>query len=175
MKPFGKILEETTIESSADYKETIEKLMLQRGPCNTKKSFGVQQYFDCTPKGEIRFTYATGKFGYTMYDVEGRVEEQDGKTIIKIYTLQRQSKILKRYGSIILAILLIAIEALYIIKFKESLLKQDGIWTALIMLPIGVIMSFRAIKYADKTKEYRIGVLKNEIVKRVEAIKRWED
>ena len=175
MKPFGKILEEITIESSVGYKETIDKLVAQRGPCQTPKKFGVQVHFDCTSKGEIRFLDPAGEYGGAMYDVEGRVEEQDGKTIVKIYSIQRFSRKFRRYSSIIAGIAMIAIEVFCVIMYKESVLQKEGLWLVFALAPITTILTFRSYNRVEKNRDYRINFLKNEIIKRVENIKRWDD
>ena len=135
MKPFGKIVEEITVESSVGFEETIAKLREQQGPCSDENSFGVRMWFSCTKKGVIRFTNSCGEYGYSIYFVEGRVVEQNGKTFVKIYSMKNNVEKIYRLITIILGIALIIFVTVQAIKEKSLLrnafndfLPQSIIW-----------------------------------------------
>lgn len=173
MKPLGKILDETTIESSVGVAETIEKLREQQGPCSDEDSFGIRKYFSCTKKGVIRFTDSSGNYGSDLYFVEGRVLEQDGKTVVKIYSLKsRTEKFDFWYKTIVSALFTIAIVVNAIITkqlFTEATAFLLATWFLLIATAVSGMLR------REKNKEFDIEVMKNEIIERVEAIKRWDE
>ncbi len=173
MKPMGKILEETTIESSVGVAETIEKLRQQQGPCSDEDSLGYRKWFYCSKKGAIRFTNGSGDYGNDLYFVEGRVLEQDGKTLVKIYSLKSRMEFFDRWFTIILGIIFIIAIAIIAIITKQIFTKET-----LILLAVYAFSAFFTaynMRHRKKNKDFDIKVMKNEIIERVEAIKRWDD
>lgn len=173
MRPFGKILEETTVESSVGFDETIAKLRLQQGPCSDEDSIGVRKWFSCTKKGVVRFTISSGDYGYGIYSVEGRVVEQNGKTLVKIYCLKSRYQKWDRIASIITGILLIVFITIQAIK--EHVIFQKETLVLLLVWIFSVASTIYNTKRLEKNKNFDFEVFKNEIIERVEAIKRWDD
>ena len=173
MKPFGKILEEVTVESSVGFEETIAKLREQQGPCSDENSFGVRMWFSCTKKGVIRFTNSRGEYGYSIYFIEGRVVEQNGKTFVKIYSMKNNVEKFHRLITIILGIALIIFVTVQAIKEKSLFTIETGGLLALWIFSIA--SGIHTTRLAKKNKEFNFEVYKNEIIERVEAIKRWDE
>ncbi len=173
MKPFGKILEEVTIESAVGFDETIAKLREQQGPCSDENSFGVRMWFSCTKKGAIRFTNSRGEYGYSIYFVEGRVVEQNGKTVVKIYFMENNVERIHRLIAVILGIALIIFGTIQAIKEKSLFTIETGGLLALWIFSIA--NAIHTTRLAKKNKEFNFEVCKKEIIERVEAIKRWND
>ena len=173
MKPIGKILEEITIESSVGYNETIEKLRLQQGPCSDENSFGVRVWFSCSKKGVIHFTNSSGKYGYSIYSVEGRVIEQNGKTYVKIYSTKNRFEKFDRWLSVILGVLLVLFAVAQTLLDQTIFQIENVLLLALWIFSIAT--TIHNTRHSEKNKEFDLDVYKNEIIERVEAIKRWDD
>lgn len=173
MKPFGKILEEVTVESSVSLDETIAKLREQQGPCSDENSFGVRKWFSCTKKGVIRFTNSSGEYGYSLYFVEGRVVKQNEKTLVKIYSMKSRVEKVDRWISIILGIAFIIFGTIQAIKEQSLFTIETG--GLLLLWIFSIATTVHNTRHSEKNKEFDLEVMKNEVIERVEAIKRWDE
>ena len=173
MKPSGKILEEITVKSCADFSETIAKLQAQQGPCSDPDSYGNRKWFTCSKKGVIRFTNAARDYGGSIYFVEGRVEEQDGETVVKIYSLKSNFEKYHRWFEIILNVVVICAMTVISIKMRTPFTTQNGV--LLVLWALSTAITIHNTRQSEKHKDYNLNVMKNEIIERVEAIKRWDE
>ncbi len=173
MKPSGKILEEITIESSVGLAETIEKLRLQQGPCSDEDSLGCRWWFECSKKGKFHFTNGSGKYANIPYYAEGYVFEQDGKTLVKIYLLRSGFAFFDRWFAVIYSALFITFICIYSLITKQ-LISKENIFV-LVFYGLLTITTAQNTKRRQNNKDFDLGVMKNEIIERVEAIKRWDD
>jgi hypothetical protein len=173
VRPFGKILEEITIESSVGVEETIAKLREQQGPCSDEDSMGIRKWFSCSKKGVMRFTTSSGDYGYGVYSVEGRVIEQNGKTLVKIYCLKSRYQKLDRTISVISVVLFIVFAIVRAILDQTIL--QDETLLLLFLWIFSVSITIHNTRRMENNKEKDLEIFKNEIIERVEAIKRWDD
>ena len=148
MKPFGKILEETTIESPLSVNDTLEKLREQQGEFFCQSMPKTPFLLRCDKNGIIKMgkSYHSHLKAhlYRFYYVRAEVLEQDGKTIVKIYSVKNTLNFILGYAFIILTML-------YCIIFIAHLLrrKATGEWvyhrhiTDSIFCIIGLIISFK--------------------------------
>ncbi len=170
------IIDEVTIEVDGSYSETINKLRLQTGVCYVTDSNNTELLFKCSKKGEMSIENNVGKknlLNGRAYYVIGKVLVENDKTIVKVYSIYSRFDLLSRFFAV--AVYLITSLLYFIIKLKSgNPISDKNIFFAL------ALGAFIAVISLSSTKEIHnntsdLEIMKNEIIKRVEAIKRWED
>lgn len=173
---FTKVEFEKKLYSEESVKDTIWKLSQQNGFCRETDSNSEALEFFCTEKGYIWVDEpapSRGRWQSRIYSVRGQVEEENGKTVVNIYSVYNKSEKPFRYIAIAIYLLIILIYIALAVIFKIPLTVKDF----LTMLLAGFFVFWLAFSTSkekgSKTKD--IDIMVNEIVKRVEAIKRWND
>lgn len=173
---FTEIIDETVIELDVDFEDTVERLIDQEGICRTTDSQDIPFIFDCDGKGRFSVFNAVGyrsDFAQRIYSVEGEVKSEDGKTKVYIYTLYDRSARWSRYFGAVLYLLFMVAYILFICFRTEPLQLFDFIFIAVYSLFIARIFFHTNKEKLNKTND--IEIMKSEIIRRVEAIKRWDD
>lgn len=174
VKPFGKIIEEITIESSVGFDETIAKLREQQGEFFCESMPQTPFLLTCNNNGIIKMGKSYHShlkaYLYRFYYVRAEVLEQDGKTIVKIYSVKNTLNFILGYAFIILTIL-------YCIIFIAHLLrrKATGEWvnhrhiTHSIFCIIGLIISFKNLEHSYKKSI--VYIMRNNLIERIQKMK----
>ncbi|HIZ17407.1 MAG TPA: hypothetical protein H9675_07590 [Firmicutes bacterium] len=187
MKSIDKIIDELTMEVDESYQETINKLRQQNGKCAVTDSNQRNLMFYCTKKGKMGII-ETDYFGHRRfyidhlwlselrsrtYYVTGKVLTENGKTVVKIYSFYSRAFLSNRIFGILLNVVFIVF--LFAILFLSG--NPITVKDILIIIALGLIFSVFdfAIFKELKNKETDLEIMKNEIIKRVNAIKRWDD
>lgn len=173
---FAKILDKTVIESSENLQVTIDRLRMQQGPCRDLDNRDFLLDFICTKKGKIHIDDAGSRHlnNYSrIYSVRGEVFSEDGKAKVAIYTVYNRLAALYRASTIIDLVLILAVSILGVCLTDLPLIATIG---GPLLLGGVVIVSFlmRAAK-EHQQRDSDTEIMKNEIIRRVEAIKRWDD
>ena len=181
---FKDVLEETVLEVNESKEETIEKLRLQMGFCSSQDSDDDHLYFWCTKKGKLGFFTQPNRnsrpnayfYYYNMdsriYSVRGKVLSENGKTVVKLYSVY------SRLNSVIRAIdiitTLLALIVFFVIKGATGqeipmgdLLKLGG---ALFLAGVGTFV----LTSEKRNKKSDLDIMKQEVINRVEAINHWD-
>jgi len=170
---FTEVLDETVIEVNEPKEELIKKLRAQRGSCRERDSDRNELGFFCNKKGEIMVQNSNnGKPDARTFYITGKVCEQDGKTVVKFYSVRSRSTPL---FIIVLAIWGILIGAYYAAKI---IMEYDFVPSDfyLIAPPILFFFVFLApLKKARKYKDADLEIMKQIVINRIEAAKRWDD
>ena len=168
---FNEILDETTIQVNDSYQDTINKLRLQNGLCR-KTNFDEEKLrFKCSKKGKIIVDNNSllSYIGGYKYYAAGEVLVEDGKTVVKVYSINA------RYRVIFHSLIAVLLTLLFIASFSLFILNRS----ILRLLKTLCVFIFAAVDIWGVISEVRrIGVnldlMKDEIIKRVEAINHWE-
>lgn len=181
---FKDVLEEITLEVNENKEETIAKLRLQMGFCSSQDSDDDQLFFWCTKKGKLGFfTQPTREssplpyfYYYNMdsriYSVRGKVLSENGKTVVKLYSVYNRLNSALRLIDLVTTFLVLAL--VFVIKgFTRvesppgDLLKLVG---ALILAGVStfIFTSEKRNKYSD------LELMKQEVINRVKAVDRWD-
>lgn len=174
---FVDVLEESAVESQVSVKETIERLRTMRGGCRHQDTDGFGLVFDCDRKGRIRVGDPIDRGRYRNYDrsyyVVGEVVSENEKTVVKMYGVrQRGTKFWAWVELLMYAVFVIGyitVKLLYDIPFAL----QDG----LVILFLGGIsgMVFYRLHREVKNLDADFGIMKQEIINRVDAVNRWDE
>lgn len=167
------ILDETIIEINETCEETVSRLMAQQGLCRTEDSQAIPLWFYCDKKGRISISNNARYTPNRIYSVKGKVITEDGTTKVKIQTLHNRSTVIMRIIDIISDFLVLGIYVLFLILKNPPLTIRD-----LIPIPIIAINTLRIFFHTNKEKNNKttdIAIMKQEIINRVEAVKRWDD
>lgn len=175
MKPLGKILEETTIESSVGFNETIAKLREQQGEFCCKSLPDVPFLVTCDENGiinmGIRYKTRHKTKMYKFYYVCGEVLEQDGKTIVKIKCVKNTMYFVLSY---IIILLLIVFSLIHLIRLLYDEVSGEYVrfrWIGNTILGlIAAIFTFKDLEKFDKKSA--VYALKNNLIERVNNIER---
>ena len=168
---FNKILDETTVEVDLPRGLVIERLYQLQGPCTVSDSAGDRLQFFCEKSGRFSFgnipTRSTHRAALPRY-VAGEVLEKNGKTVVKIHTVQH------RGGGVALAVVL----GLDLILLLLYLLFDFSVKTApLILFLFGSLIVPTLLSYQNKQTGTAIDteLMKKEVTNRIEAVKRWDE
>lgn len=176
---FTKVIDKTTLEVNESFKDTIDKLRAQQGVCRETDTEGNKLEFSCSKRGKLMVSN-TREYGSSsrsannrMYYVYGKVIRDDEKTKVAIYTVHDRTVIYSRYFSIIFDFLYLIFTVIMLFLYKAAIKEIILMFLAVVTLSIFPIVFSSRLE--QKYKEKDIEIMKNEIIKRVEAIKRWDD
>jgi len=162
--------------SDESVKETILKLSQQNGACRETDTNREPIEFFCTKKGYIWVdepSSSRSRGTDRIYSVRAQVEEENGKTVVNIYSVYDKTEKPLRYFAIAIYVLIILGYIASVFVFGLPLTFK----TVLTMVLAGFFIFWLAFSTSkekgSKTKD--IDIMVNEIVKRVEAIKRWDE
>lgn len=165
---FTKYTKEASIEVNASVRDTIDKLRQQEGVCRVRFSDNNEMFFACSENGYISIQ------GRSFLSVVGKVLEENGKTVINIYSIRNtKGYLVYRFISLVISLLLFGL--LFFISFKQgSRIKFNTALTAIALIISFIVFIFSLgsrVKPRDPDTEKMV----LEITRRVEAIKRWDD
>lgn len=171
---FKQILDETSITLNESRNVVINRLMQQNGICRNEDTYGSYLWFGCNKKGVFRVN-SPGKHhdgrGSRTYCVEGEVIEENGKTIVKIYSVYNKTLRIFTYISAIISVMY----AMFLILIMYF---NTGFSTMLVatILPLVFVyyISFSKFCKDEKNKNADFEIMKREAINRVEAIKLWD-
>lgn len=173
---FTKIIDETTIEVDDSRQGTIDKLRQQNGVCYSTDGNQTELRFNCSKRGKISIdNNLSGRSidGCRFYYVVGEVLSEKNKTVVKIYSIYRKDEWIFRILAIL--IYLVTIMLYFLIKLKSgSTISAADIFGVLLLGVIMTIFVFSSTKELEH-RDTDLALMRDEVVKRVEAIKRWDD
>lgn len=173
---FTKIIEQSELEVKADFKTTIERLKDQQGICRETDSRQVTLEFFCHDDGRIcicnysrrRQRRDTNR----LYSVIGQVVTEEEKTKVKIYSIFNR---INYFLSAVAAVLYLVMFALYfIIAYKAGIVPGTKDLYLLILSVFAILLYPLSFRKEKRTKEADLYIMKNEIIKRVNAIDKWD-
>ncbi|MBQ7302377.1 MAG: hypothetical protein IJW89_02205 [Clostridia bacterium] len=176
-----KILDKQVIDVRETREKTIERLMAQRGRCRESDSQGTPLGFSCTEDGEFTiYNSVSRKSGnrVRMYSVRGEVFSENGKTKVAIYTVHHRPA---RWGKWVTLFAALLIWGWYILQALFSPPEADtSVLTRYILVgslvTVGIIIAaFSTNKKEEQFRTQDIEIMKNEIVRRIEAVEHWDD
>ena len=169
---FNEILVETTMQVNDSYQGAINKLRLQNGRCSNRGKNGEFFRFKCSVKGKMTIDNDVPVIfvGGSKYYAAGEVLVEDKKTVVRVYSAHNRLRLAVRiFITFLFALLLIAGIQTY--PFTNSLLVAVlKILCIAVMLVCDIVM----IVKEGRKKTTDLELMKDEIIKRVEAINHWE-
>jgi len=164
-------IEETTVEVSLPRHVVVERLQQLQGRCSVSDSNDDALEFTCSPKGRFSVDNAYSRSRYQVHlpcYVTGEVTEENGKTVVRFYTVRRSG------GGAAFAAVLISNLVLLLFYFLLSLSAKEGL---LLLVIMGLSTASMFLTYRSKQKSVPIDteLMKQEVLNRIEAVKRWEE
>lgn len=165
-----------TIELKIDKETAIERLQSLENSCYTRDGNDELIVFYCTDKGQLAVTGRVNSRAFSsmrVNDVRGQIENEGGKTVVKIYSVHDRSvTIFKWIYSIVYALGLV-ISIVNVFLTRRSL-TVDEIISAIFGAGIAVV--FFSINYSEnKNTNSDFEIMVREIERRLEAAERWDD
>lgn len=173
---FTQILDETVIELDNSREDVIDKLMQQNGRCRNKTVGQDEEiWFECFKNGKFyvsdRYSYRDDNRRLSCY-VKGRVVSENGKTLVKIYSVYDKTNL--PFIIIMIAIYLIFAIGYFASKITANIpIEKSDILTAL-LLAAGILLIIFRTANGEKHKNYNLDVMKTEAFRRVEAVRLWD-
>lgn len=169
------IIDETVIELNENFEDTVSRLMAQQGVCRSTDSQDMGLVFYCDKKGRISIFNSAHRsdVSYRIYSVVGKVVSENGKTKVKIQTLHDRSTVIYRIITAVSYLILITIYIAFLFFNNSPITIRE-----LIPIPIFIFLFFNVFFHSNKetkNKAADIEIMKQEIINRVEAVKRWND
>ena len=184
MKFIDKILEEEYLQVNIGYKDVVERLQQMQTLSEVRVSSGQQLTFRCNTKGEFEVGASDGKFFNGKYGIigtyraEGEVCQINEKTVVKIRLICKQflRLILVALATLCaFASILLLIKTLFVGSLSGIVLSR--LYSTIIFLVISVFADAFFIYgiFAQKTHKTKdLELMKNEILKRIEAVEKWD-
>ncbi len=174
---FIKILDETIIETSESLDATIDRLMQQQGVCYQKDSQNNPLEFTCTQKGKLWVNSPYRRSNtismHRAHYVRGEVfVAEDGKTKVSICTVHNRTAMFLRWFEVLLFMIVLT---LYI---SLDFITRMPVQLLLLELILGIVLLIVLLANNNgerKNKTADMEIMKSEIIRRVEAVKRWEE
>lgn len=173
---FTKIIEQSELEIKTDCKTAIERLKAQQGICRETDSRQVTLEFLCHDDGRICVcNYSRHKprrDPNRLYSVIGQVTEENGKTKIKIYSLFNRTNYIL---SAVAALLYLLVVAFYFITaYKAGIVPGTKDLYRLIFSVLAIFLYPLVYQKQERDKANDLYIMKQEIIKRVNAIDKWD-
>ncbi len=173
---FTKIIEQSELEIKTDCKTAIERLKAQQGICRETDSRQVTLEFLCHDDGRICVcNYSRNKprrDPNRLYSVIGQVTEENGKTKVKIYSLFNRTNYIL---SAVAAILYMVVFALYFVTaYKAGIVPGTKDLYLLIFSVFAILLYPLRFRKQERDKANDLYIMKQEIIKRVNAIDKWD-
>ena len=169
-----RVLQETTVELSVDLPTALDRLQQLQGICRDTDSDQQVLHFICSDKGLLWIVDASRRSSvYRSYIVRGEVYVQDGVTKATVYELHDRSS--KYYNIILLVISLLVYAAMLFFYLDYSALISAYNLLLLAMPTIMLVATVLRMRKLEKNKESDLIVQRNELLRRLEAVERWDD
>lgn len=181
---FRKIVNEEFIEVNKSVPETIECLRSQSGGIANLDTEQVKIFFGCSKKGKILIDYEFARHyhrnssRYKPYNVYGQVISKDNKTYVQITSVYNKLSFFIRILEFPLTIIFLPLIFLKDIRLWLQIPINYLIIAVAVCLAIVGIVEAEYYKVAAKEKKHGtkiVTLLENEIKRRVENIKRWDE
>ncbi len=170
---FTEVLDETVIEVNEPLKEVIKKLRAQQGSSRERDCDRNELGFFCNKKGKIMVLNSNnGRPDARTFYITGKVCEQDGKTVVKFYSVKSRDTV---FIIIMYAILVILVGAYYAAKVVMEYDFVPSDFFLIVPIIVLALIFFVPLKKARKHKEADLEIMKSVVINRIEAIKRWDD
>lgn len=183
---FTKVLDETVLELNVPVRETIQRLCAQSDICSETDSMQHPVSFRCNKKGKLRISnlrYFAVRSSIASpdraYYLKGQVVAEDGKTKIKIYSVY--SRAVMAFRCIIPLLCLLAM-AVYLLIGRWPLfstpldIKMFGFFLLLVLMFVATVAWCCWLTLTEKkNKDADFERMKDEVAKRVEAVRRWDE
>ena len=178
MKPplFRRLSDETVVEVKLPCHILIDRLQNLQGGSSETDCVGGRLLFFCSKKGCFSVESWSGRRSvnnlYRPYYIAGEVLTENDKTVVRFYTVHRRFSRVKFFVAAIVLALLMVLYAFVTIPSKSLFVPLAiGIVGAAVSTII-LSSSFRKI---EKNGVADIEKMKQEVLNRLEAAKRWED
>lgn len=175
-----RILDTTEIEINESVETTIERLLALQGTCRDEDSSQHPLEFICSKKGKFSVNSRcqslnsdSNIYSYKTYFIKGKVVNQNNKTKILIHTVKDNTvKFFKGFYAIANFFLLLV----FIISqiYRKELFSWASVIST-ISLAIAIFLCFHQNENDEYYKHSDIEIMKSEVIRRVEAVKRWND
>ena len=165
---FTKIIDETTYEVCGTREDVIDKLRQLQGVCRETISDDRKIEFYCSKKGNISISNPYNKYIENQHSTElfGKVVSENNKTYIKIYvTYNKFTNFLKK--SICLIDVLVAVLAMIFVDKPYSFI-------VLFICFIFFVYNLISCNNEKDSAPFDSDILKQEIEKRIDALKNWD-
>ena len=178
LRAFDEVIDETVMEVNDSVKGTTEKLIDLSGPCRLDDGNQLSLCFYCNPRGRFSVSRPQGRrrafvTNDNAYYVKGKVVSENGKTLVKIYSVKSRETMFWRWLSIITFLLLIPGVFLLKSHLSQPITARD---LAILCLPLAwVLYCLFFIKKEEQHKQNDLDIMKEAAIQRVEAVIHWND
>ena len=168
---FTEIIDKTTLVLDIDFNAALERMITMQGVCREKDGNDIILEFCCDKKGRF-YIFSPSRDTYRIFTVKGQMFNENGKTKFDIYTVWDKTSVFFRY--LFTSIYSIFLVVDFVVRYYNGDIfsKETLIVIALYILLMVSTVYFTHKEKANKTND--IEVMKNEIFKRIDAIKYWD-
>jgi hypothetical protein len=166
--------EETAVELNIPYHIVVQRLQQVQGTCSVTDSADESLYFSCDKSGNFTVdndnphSFRRRHTALSPYYVSGEVVAENGKTVVKFRCVHRSA------GKVDLAVMLVGDLILLALYFLlNPITKASLILPAMfVILSASTLLSFFKKQTNGDTDTT---LMKQEVLNRIEAVKRWEE
>lgn len=170
---FLKILDQTTVSIDLPYATVLERLMALQGECRDKDGLGVEMEFLCNKKGEFRIANQSRRNRARVCHVAGELIARGNKTDAKIYSLQSKDAKAAKWILAVFGLICLVVCNVGLAHFENAPLSTHiYISLACLISPaIGFFFDHKEEQYVPADLE----IMKTDILRRLDAVKRWDE
>lgn len=175
------IIDKQVIDVRETREKTIERLMAQRGRCRESDSQGTPLGFACTEEGEFAIYNSVSRRSgnrVRMYSVCGEVFSENGKTKVAIYAVHHRPARRGKWVTLFATLIIWGWSVLQALfsppEADTSVLTRYILVGSLVMVGI-IIIAFTTNRKEEQFRTRDIEIMKNEVIKRIEAVERWDE
>lgn len=172
---FTEILDKTTIEAKTDYQTTVKRLMMQRGFARNTDLKDCPMVFFCDKKGRLNVDNNSGtrRRENRMFYVVGQVREENGKTLVDIYTARDKTAVGFRVACAITFLVALAADVYTMFLDGNNLIQKGALAVAFLLAAIVPLVV--DTKNEKKSKDKDLDIMKQAVIDRVNAVDRWDE
>ncbi len=174
------ILDKQVVDLQVTPEVAIERLIAQNGLCRDNDKQGSALIFYCTQNGEFSVYNASRRSptDSRIYSVRGEIFAENEKTKAVIYTVHdratRGSRWILLFVSLLIAAVYIFFQFLTHSPIDHSLLTGYALLCTLLFVG-AIIFTHRHTNKEEQHKDEDIHIMKTEMLRRLEAVNRWDD
>lgn len=171
---FKEIIDESKITIDLEYDKTLSRLQQMQGHCRETDSADYDFYFFCKKNGKFYIsTSYSGKRGNDSLYIKGSVKPyEEDNSIIEFFILKDKSYFFFSVFSLIFDVLLICYLIFLFVITKTYFNLKHILFVVFAVFITGV--SFSNSLKKKKNISVDAAILKNEVLKRVEAVIDWD-
>lgn len=159
---YRKILSEQTFQVKTRIHDIVQRFQHLDEINGSNDTGNNKLKFQCSPNGSFKI----GSLGYSRYMIFGELLEENGKTSVKLFEVCDYSRIIIRWLILLVLALVVAFNILVLKDYFNAITGSFVVW-------LGVVIKTTFNERKNKVPD--LETMKEEILRRIETVEKWND